>query len=377
MINMPSEYFSPVSGGAIATVIREVAKPLVARGHSVYVLSIRGDQPHYSDLDVVDVKGIRVDDTNTPGRLIGKAWRNYYRWDYPRYSVYLKSTLRALSSLGELDAVVIHNDYALPYHVRRHLGPDVKILLHVHNEPASSFRFLSESVRSVDEFIAISGYIRGRLIKNFQLPPERVRVGLNGVSTERFHPRADAMELRPGRRVLFVGRVNPDKGPDVGARAVLRLRQEGLDVALDVAGPVWWHGEDAESNPFFREVRTLVEAGTGQMIGDVPRHDMPALMRRYDITCALSRWNEPYGLVVSEAMASGCAVWASNRGGIPEVLGDAGVQADPDDLDDVCAKLRPLLQDDSVLRERKQASLRRASELPWTNVVDVYEACMV
>ena len=277
--------------------------------------------------------------------------------------------------MGTVDAVIAHNDYALPFHLRRALGKNVRILLYVHNEPASDFRFLRRSLASVDKFIAISGFVKQRIVTRLGIDPERVEVALNGVNTSRFYPSPRVTPTGLERRILFVGRVNEDKGPDIGAKAVLKLRTEGFEVSLDIAGPVWWHGEDVRQHGYYGEVSRLVEQGGGRMLGHVPRHDVPELMRQYDITCALSRWPEPYGLVVSEAMASGCVVWASNRGGIPEVLGDAGVQANPENLQEVCDVLRPLLVDDELLIKRKRASLARAGELTWAAAAAVVERC--
>ncbi|MGA2163148.1 MAG: hypothetical protein ABSH36_01610, partial [Solirubrobacteraceae bacterium] len=47
-------------------------------------------------------------------------------------------------------------------------------------------------------------------------------------------------------RVLFLGRIDPNKGPDIAADAVATLRAEGLQVKLTVAGGLWFYGHGRE-----------------------------------------------------------------------------------------------------------------------------------
>ena len=71
-----------------------------------------------------------------------------------------------------------------------------------------------------------------------------------------------------------------------------------------------------------------------------------------------SRWDDPFCLVVLEAMASGCAVVASLRGGIPEAAGGAAVLAPSDDPDSVATILREWASQPSRSRG-SEAGVRR------------------
>jgi glycosyltransferase involved in cell wall biosynthesis len=74
-----------------------------------------------------------------------------------------------------------------------------------------------------------------------------------------------------------------------------------------------------------------------------------------------------------EAMASGCAVIASRRGGLPEACVGAGLLVEPDDFQEVVSVLRSLVTDRNLLRSEKQKSVERASREPWSNCADVVE----
>jgi glycosyltransferase involved in cell wall biosynthesis len=102
----------------------------------------------------------------------------------------------------------------------------------------------------------------------------------------------------------------------------------------------------------------------------VTRPNVPALVRAHDVVCVLSRSNDPNPLVCLEAMASGCAVIGSDRGGIPDAFGEAGILVDPDDFDSVVTHLRRLAVDPEELQFQKYLSLQRAAKASWGNTVD-------
>jgi glycosyltransferase involved in cell wall biosynthesis len=102
----------------------------------------------------------------------------------------------------------------------------------------------------------------------------------------------------------------------------------------------------------------------------VTRENVPAVVRRHDVAFVLSRSNEPFGLVSLEAMASGCAVIASNRGGLPEACGGSAMLVDPDEPDAVVKLLRKLSRDTDLLNVWKQRSISHAARASWETVGD-------
>jgi glycosyltransferase involved in cell wall biosynthesis len=100
---------------------------------------------------------------------------------------------------------------------------------------------------------------------------------------------------------------------------------------------------------------------------------VPALIREHDVVCVLSRSNEPFGLVVLEAMASGCAVIASNRGGLPEACGGAAVLVSSEDIFAVTDILRNFALDGVSLVEQKQSSKSRAVDASWMVLANAFK----
>jgi len=72
-------------------------------------------------------------------------------------------------------------------------------------------------------------------------------------------------------------------------------------------------------------------------------------------------------------MASGCAVIASNRGGLPEACGGAAMLVDPDNFQQVVDCLRALAEDSTLLRSFKRKSVARASTESWMSKTAMLE----
>lgn len=118
-----------------------------------------------------------------------------------------------------------------------------------------------------------------------------------------------------GDQLVWFGRIVPHKGVDLAIQAA---RQAGKPLAL--AGPV------VDPAYFERAVRPHL----GPMVryhGHLPMRQLAALVGASSAALVTPRWDEPYGLVVAEALACGTPVVAFARGGIPEVLADPSVGA--------------------------------------------------
>lgn len=211
--------------------------------------------------------------------------------------------------------------------------------------------------RHIDSVLAVSEFVARRNIQQSYLPKSRVKVLLNGVDLVRFRPASHPIANRPDNpHVVFVGQLIPEKGIRtlLKAMAILKQRLVSAPVVLQVAG----------LGPLDGELRTYAaENGLERVefLGQVA--DVRALYQVANVVVVPSEWAEAFGFVAAEAMACGAAVIVSDAGGLPEVVGDAGLVFRSGDPDDLAEKLFALLGDPAAQDRYRQQARARAERL--------------
>ena len=161
-------------------------------------------------------------------------------------------------------------------------------------------------------YVFVSEFVRQRAL---QLPL-RLRdtaVAHSGIDRAFIAQQHEEREWR--WRLLYVGRLDPKKGTEDAVAALAQLPEQAT---LTFAGS--WDVRDEHALAEHVESLGLRERVT--MLGQVPHEDLPAVYRQHDALLFPVRWEEPWGLVPLEAMASGCVVVATGRGGGGEYLRD-------------------------------------------------------
>ena len=372
-LNMAIEFYSPVSGGAISTIISHVARELLRGGHRVTVITrVNGDPIH----PVGEVVPLDFDGRAVRGRLrraVALLHQKWQGWELTEYGAYRRAFTEALRALPQPpDVVIAFNDFVAPRYIKQ-VCPGARTMVWLQNEcyPRSNPDKLTGWT---DRFITCSDYIRDWTMRRWHLAGERVTTILNGVNTETFTP-APWFPRRPWPelRVLYIGRLDPSKGVDLAVEAVRRLRAEGRDVRFAFAGPVWWHGVDTETDPYYRQLKAATEAIGGEYLGRLDREQVPSVLRGYDVVCVLSRSEDPCPLVLSEAMACGCAVIGSRRGGIPQACGKGATLVEPGNVNQVVAVLREFADDPDALLDARRRALARGRTLSWAEQAQTVE----
>jgi len=145
-------------------------------------------------------------------------------------------------------------------------------------------------------------------------------------------------------RLLFVGRLDPEKGARLLLErlAVVAAEAGSRRIWCDLAGPPGPPG-------YMRRLHELVQADAvrdrARLLGSIQRDTMLRLYARYDVVVVPSLWMEPFSLVVPEALAAGTAVVASKRVGAAEWFEDGrelllfSPEA-PEELDHALRRLR-------------------------------------
>ena len=195
-----------------------------------------------------------------------------------------------------------------------------------------------------------------------------VRVIPNGLDVDRFASAAPAEDLPPGRRILWVGRLDPQKGFPVAVRAFARLAEGLPDLWFVVAGEGRDRSTLAELPLRLRERVVL--------IGNVDRDRLPRYHAASDAFVSPALGQESFGIVLVEAMAAGLPVVATAIPGYREVIDDGveGLLVPPGDPEALASALRRLLDDPKTAKSFGEAGRARARRYSWDVVGREIEA---
>jgi glycogen synthase len=176
-------------------------------------------------------------------------------------------------------------------------------------------------------------------------------------------------------RLLYVGRVNREKGIDIAVTALAELPAQAI---LTIAGG----GDDG----YITELRTQAESlGVGERVifaGPSPPERLPSVYAEADVVLFPVRWEEPWGLVPLEAMGMGRPVVATAKGGAVTYLRDEenALLIPEDDPQALAAAIRRLAGDASLRAKLRAGGAESAAEHSAARyegrIVDELERCV-
>lgn len=159
-------------------------------------------------------------------------------WHYPIYSRVVAKDL----AQQNCDIIHIqHSSQFLP--AIRALNPNAKLVLHLHAEwfPQANFEMLAKRLQHVDLVTTVSDYITEKTRRDFPQIADRCETMYNGIHGEEFNYEKNYLTARnrPIKRVMFAGRVSPEKGVHTLLEAFDLVVKRYPSVQLDVVGMQW------------------------------------------------------------------------------------------------------------------------------------------
>lgn len=258
-----------------------------------------------------------------------------------------------------------HTDAA----VRRAKAARVPVALTAHLHPAETaahpwLRGAYDALRGgptlrlADKVVAVTALEEERITEQFRVPRARIAVIPNGLDTRHFRDLGQARE--PGL-LLGVGRLAPVKGFDLAIEALARLRGQGRDVRLVLAG------EDGGSAADLRAAaQRLGVAAHVAFPGRVDAAQLLTLYNRAQLLLMPSRY-EAFGITALEAVACGCPALVSDVGGLPAAAGPGGV-ALPRDAGVWAERAAALLDDPGRLAGLRASGRKHAELHDWDRI---------
>ena len=366
-INCTGETFTPTRSGAISTWNWEVCRAAQRQGVEPWVISRTTDaEPHpWQRTILLDYPWIPQFRGTGLGRLL--EWqRRAGGWGHVRQGAYARKVVGAIREHGLTEMpMVLHNDPEMAVHLRR-CFPGARIAHLFHNLNPCGEKCRRAYPGAVSVAAGVSDFTSRWQEGYFGMRPGTVQTVYNGVDLEAFSP---AAKPPTGTAIInFVGRTDATKAPDLLLKAALKLAATRQDFGVQILGARFYWG--SEPDDYQRMIETLARELETQGIavrrpGIVARPALPAELRRAHIHVVPSRWDEPFGLATVEGMASGLATVASRTGGTAEIIADAGLLFERDDVDGLAAHLSRLLTDRELCADYGRLARARAEHFSW------------
>lgn len=234
-------------------------------------------------------------------------------------------------------------------------------------------RHTAANLEAADQVITPSETSRRQLIEATGFAAARVHAVHHGVDHQRFRPGVTGGRSRlGGPYVLFVGVLHPRKNLDALRQALGGLARDGFPHRLAVVGNP--PADRPEPGHLEESLQLPDSPGRTRLFRGLADAELAGLMAEADAFC-LPSFFEGFGLPALEAMACGVPVVVSDRGALPEVVGEAGlvVAPEPAPIQDA---LRRVLSDRCLAQKLGAAGLRRASGFSWRRTAEGWLAAL-
>jgi glycosyltransferase involved in cell wall biosynthesis len=299
----------PFAGGLEAHT-HSLAKSLVARGHDVTVYAAPGSDP---DLDVRTLDVAEYAPSDGARRDLAAPPDSWMR----EHHAYL-ALMMELQRAGRDGYDIIHNNTLHHLPIAMASALDVPMITTLHTPPTPWLESAMRLNAPASTFVAVSRSTASQWSET--VVPAVIH---NGVDTDHW------VAGPGGSGAVWFGRLVPEKAPHL---AIDAARLAGVPLVL--AGP--------RHDPEYYDREIAPRLGDDvHYAGHLAGTELVDLIGRSSVAIVTPRWEEPYGLVVAEAMACGTPVAAFARGGLTELVTPAsGRLATPDDVAALAVAIR-------------------------------------
>jgi glycosyltransferase involved in cell wall biosynthesis len=383
---------------AIALWTDQVARGL-RKHHSIVCYSLRGPKQAESSVSGgIEYRRIEwgYDRYLRAGRLLDEfgllpRQRSFFgsSWYFRHYGQRIATDLQSVGA----EIVHVQNfSQFIPWIKWR--NPRAKVILHMHADWLIELDrwWVQTRLAAADAIVCCSGYYANGIRSAWPELAGRVHVVYNGAAPEEFAEIEEKSWSQQSHRILFVGRVVPDKGLHILIDAFNGVIEELPHAELFIVGPTPVIARASLAIHTSKEamVRELASFAGASFEGYLRRRLTPAAAKRVTITGEVSRKEllrhyrnadllvlpsilpEGFGMPIVEAACCGLPTVATRRGGIPEVIvdGETGCLVNVGDTAGLGAAIADMLKDDARRCRMGQAARARALQLfTWRQIV--------
>lgn len=343
-----TQHYLPVCGG-VETVVHETSRRLVRDGYDVTVICER--EPGTARDEIID--GVKVH------RVLGfqLAKMNYDE---------VRVAPEMLLELKRNNVDVVHFQGCGHFLLWVSLFTNKPTVITTHSDLPKGSMFWGElrsiPIRRCARIIAITEMEKQNLILR-GTREDRIFVIPNGVTL----PPPEVPRIDLGNAIFCLGRLDTYiKGQDILIQAMPKVISQVKDARLCLAGT----GKDMMT--LKRISRSLRIENSVTFLGEVSDYTKEVYLKNSSVFCLPSRI-EAFGVVFLEAMAFGLPIVATGVGGIPEVIGEAGLLVEKNDPNALSDALISVLSDRDLSEKLRKKSLERVRLFDWDKIVKEYE----
>jgi glycosyltransferase involved in cell wall biosynthesis len=285
----------------------QLTKALRKRGHQVDLFAARGSDPS------LNLKDVSVFDLNYKNEQFPEPNYEHFSEQFVQeHHAYLDILKRI--EYGNYD--VIHNNCLnyLPITLAHTIKTPMVTVLHT-----PPFSWLQSAVKHESRYNRIKYLSVSQKNSEVWAPYKKdLEVVYNGIDLKNWE-----LGLSPEKdRVIWFGRIAPEKGTHLALEAIHKAGKKA-----------WIVGSIYDRAYYENKVKPLLQ-GEDEMIGHLNHSQLNEYIKRSESFCCTPVWDEPFGLVVAEALACGTPVAAFNKGAMSEILNEkVGCLIEPENTD--------------------------------------------
>jgi glycosyltransferase involved in cell wall biosynthesis len=365
-----SMFYLPTFGG-VEKVIQELAERQVAEGHEVHVYCCDSDKYKRIGKKQETINGVKIHRLPYIVRLSlntfiwpSLLWKVKEKFDIIHTHVSGHDYIFFAGILSKLQkAKHIHTTHCpwtdisfRPKHLRFFLLLNEIILNKI-------------SFSLIDKIIAITPW-EISILKKYA-PEEKIKIIPNGMDKILFKKITNNQfkkknKIKEKKLVLFFGRLNPTKGPEMLAKAAINISKKRNDVAF-----VWVGPDEGKAE----EVRQLIQPHQNMhYLGPIKGKQNIAEMYQSADVYVLPSYREGLPLTLFEAMASGLPIVASPVNGIPYEMKEPenGFFTNYGDVKAIEKKILNVLGNPKIAKEMSKNNLEKSKNYDWDNISGKY-----
>ncbi|KXB08274.1 hypothetical protein AKJ56_01590 [candidate division MSBL1 archaeon SCGC-AAA382N08] len=220
-----------------------------------------------------------------------------------------------------------------------------------------------------DKIITVSEAMKNELQELYEIPPEKISVVPNGSKAQKIEQEVDPGKVKErygihplAPMITFLGRMVYQKGPDIMLDAIPNILDYRWDAEFMMVG-------DGGMRKYLEsKAKQQGISHSTNFPGYVSEKEKLDLLNASDIVCIPSR-NEPFGIVLFEAWATGNAVIASNVGGLSENIDNFkdGIKASPHP-ESIGWSINHVIDDPRFINRLGKNGRKKSKKFTWENI---------